>query len=301
MIRLYTLCFIFLSLSAYCQEKDSLNFWKKGGSFNLNFSQVGLKNWVGGGENSLSLTGLSTTFLTFDKDKRKWDSTLDIAFGILQQGTDRRLYKSEDKVILTSKGSRRIYKEHWSLSGLLDFRTQMAPGYEFGEDTTGERTRTLISRFMAPGFLVLTPGIEYHRGDDFYMVASPFAGKFTFVLDEELSNAGAFGVDPGQKVRAELGANFTAGYKKLLMENVTLNTRVMLFSSYESFGNIDVNWELQLLMKVNKYINAAFSSQLLYDDDIDVERDNGTTGPALQFKEVINIGLLYQFGDKQKK
>ena len=114
--------------------------------------------------------------------------------------------------------------------------------------------------------------------------------------DDALSARGAFGVPPGKKVRSEFGAYLNAGFKKALVENVNLDTKVSLFTNYQTFGNLDVNWELTLLMKVNKYITTSISTQLLYDEDIKVKREDGTTGAAVQFKEVINIGLLYQFG-----
>jgi hypothetical protein len=60
-------------------------------------------------------------------------------------------------------------------------------------------------------------------------------------------------------------------------------------------------------MKINKYLTTSITTQLLYDDDIDVLRkaakldDEGnilepaSIGPGTQFKEVLAIGFNYKF------
>jgi hypothetical protein len=84
---------------------------------------------------------------------------------------------------------------------------------------------------------------------------------------------------------------------------VTFSTSLELFSNYlKDPQNIDVLWENILNMKVNKFITASITTNLIYDHDIPVpvERTiNGVivpgTGPRLQFKEVLAIGLAYKF------
>ena len=50
-----------------------------------------------------------------------------------------------------------------------------------------------------------------------------------------------------------------------------------------------------IAMKVNKYISATVSTQLLYDHDIQILDSDGNTGPRTQFKEVIGVGISYKF------
>lgn len=275
-------------------KSDTIKVWKKSGKSNLNFSQVGLKNWVGGGQNSLSITAIQSLYLGYDKPAFKWTNQLDLGFGLLRQGRDPKFYKSDDKVVFISKASRKL-KHNVFTTALADFRTQMAPGYEYNKDTTGELRKKLLSRFLSPGYLLATVGFEYKAGSVFYLYASPLSSKFTFVTDDSLSAQGAFGIDKGEHVRKEFGAYLNMGVLKKLAPNVSLDTKLSLFSNYQTFGNIDVNWELLLLMKVNKYLATTISTQLLYDDDINITRENGTIGPDLQVKEVVNVGLLYQY------
>ena len=45
--------------------KADSSYWKKGSVINLGFNRVGLYNWAGGGQNSMSVQGLMNNFLFF--------------------------------------------------------------------------------------------------------------------------------------------------------------------------------------------------------------------------------------------
>ena len=264
--------------------QDAPKNWKTGGAVGLNFNQVGLKNWSGGGENSLAVNGLVNLFANMKKDKIAWDNTLELGYGLVKQG-ELGVRKSDDKIVLTSKFGREAVA-HWSYTGLLDLRTQFAGGYDY--KTT---PKTKISEFMSPGYLTLSLGAEFKPNDNFFALISPVTGKMTFVLDDTLSLYGAYGVDPGKNVRSELGWNLNSVYKRKLMENTDLQSKLNLFSSYKDLKHIDVNWENMLLMKVNKYITSSISTNILYDYDI-----KDTDGKAKwQMKEVISVGVMYNF------
>lgn len=268
--------------SVYSQ--DTIGPWKTGGAVGLNFNQVGLKNWSGGGENSLAVNGLVNLFANMKKDKISWDNTLELGYGLVKQGS-LGVRKSDDKIVLTSKFGREAI-EHWSYTGLLDFRTQFASGFDY--KTT---PKSKISEFMSPAYLMLSLGAEFKPNDNFFALISPVTGKMTFVLDDTLSHYGAYGVDPGKTVRTELGWNINSVYKRKLMENTDFQTKLNLFSSYKDLKHIDVNWENMLLLKVNKYITSTVSTNIIYDNDI-----KDSDGKAKwQLKEVIAVGFLYNF------
>ena len=86
------------------------------------------------------------------------------------------------------------------------------------------------------------------------------------------------------------------------MENVLFQTKLDLFTNYlKEPQNIDVNWENLIVLKVNKFITASISTQLIYDNDIQINVDsNGdgaidAVGPRVQFKEVVQVGFSYKF------
>lgn len=146
---------------------------------------------------------------------------------------------------------------------------------------------------MAPGYLSINLGFDYQPAGFISFSFSPAAGKFTFVSDNDLAAAGAFGVDPGKNSRAEFGANFLANLDLPIMENIRLTSTLNFFSSYEELGTIDTNWETLLVMKINKWFNATFGTQLIYDEDILIEMEDGTLDTAVQFKHVLNFGVNF--------
>jgi hypothetical protein len=104
-----------------------------------------------------------------------------------------------------------------------------------------------------------------------------------------------YGVDPGQKVRVEGGPSVRATIQKDLYENIRLRSNLNLFSNYAKVQNIDVNWEIFLILRVNKYITANISTHIIYDDDIRIPQEDGGEIPEIQFKNAINIGFAFEF------
>ncbi len=122
-------------------------------------------------------------------------------------------------------------------------------------------------------------------------------GKSTFLLNDSLSDKGAFGVELGETIRNEFGGFLKIGYNKEIWENVSLNTKVEFLSNYlEQPQNVDVNWEMLISMKINEYLSANLNTQLIYDDDINYIDESGKEhGPRIQLKEVFGVGFSYKF------
>ena len=288
------------------QSKDTLDGWKTGGVISLNLTQVSLTNWSAGGENSLSVNGILSLFANLKKGNSTWDNSLDLSYGMLQQG-DGDPRKTDDKIDFTSKYGQKAFK-NWYYAGLVNFKSQMAPGFNFPNDSTE------ISSFMAPAYVLGAIGMDYKPSEVFTFFISPLTMKMTIVNDQNLADEGRFGVEAaeyddfgvqtkkGLTTRSEYGGYLRALFKKDIMKNVNLQSKLELFSNYaENPTNIDVNWEVLISMKVNKFISATISTQLLYDDDIDIAVDNNNDGiidaegPRTQFKEVLGVGLSYKF------
>jgi hypothetical protein len=278
-------------LSGIAQEEaDTIKPWKFNGISSINFSQVSLSNWSAGGENSYAFNGILNLSANYSKDKNDWANTLDIGYGIQKQG-DQDFRKTDDHIDFLSKYGRKVSKSMF-FSAMLNFKTQMSDGKRYDPDTA------TISRLFAPAYLQAALGIEYKPNETFYAVISPVAGKLTMVLDDTLSAQGAFGVDPGDKTRMELGGSVAIGVKAEIMKNVTFNSTLGLFSNYiEDPQNIDVDWKVMINMKINDYLSANLNTQLLYDDNIaSIDDKTGEPGGAkVQFKEIFGVGLTYKF------
>lgn len=262
--------------------------------FNLNFSQVALSNWAGGGQSSMSITGLVNLFANYEKGKITWENSLNLGYGLQQQG-EGKLIKSDDRIDFSSQVGKKITKK-FSYAGFLGFKSQFTPGYNYPNDSV------IISDFLAPGYVLLSVGITYKPKKWIEAYVSPLTGKLTVVNNSVLSNAGAFGVTPGDKIRSEFGGMMRIQIQKNIAENVHLTTKVEAFSNYsENPDHIDVNWEALISMKVNKFLTASISTNLVYDHDVDISIDENKdgivdkVGPRVQFKEVLAIGLSYKF------
>jgi hypothetical protein len=272
---------------AEAAEGDTLRGWTTGGSTGINFSQVKLSNWAGGGESSISIGTLLKGEANYRMGRSLWENRANLAYGLIRQG-DRdlsRFRKTDDILELRSQYNHQLNGENLFVTALADFRTQMGPGFEY-TDVAGESMRSKISEFMAPAFLLTSLGATYKIPDRFTLTLAPVTGKFTFVNDAALSAEGAFGVDPGKRFRSEFGASLLSRYKKELFTNASLDSNLLLFANYETLSRIDVNWETTLMLKVNRFINTTIAAQLIYDHDI-IQKT--------QFRNVINVGFLFQW------
>ena len=127
-------------------------------------------------------------------------------------------------------------------------------------------------------------------------------GQATFVLDETLSQDGVFGVPKGDKSRNEFGVLIESLWDTEVIKNVIMKTRLSLYSDYlKDFGNIDVKWDLNFDLIINKYIQTNIGAYLIYDNDIkfkeDIDNDGEleTLGARLQLKQLLGIGVLVTF------
>ncbi len=310
-VLLTTLCallgtFLFAQTDTTAVDSAAIRPWKIFGVYSLNFNQVYLSNWVAGGESSVSGNSLFNINAQYKKGKTSWDNSLDLAFGGLIQG-DAAPVKTDDRIEFASKLGYEA-RSHLYYSALMNFRTQFAPGFKLPNDSVR------ISDFMAPAFINLGIGMDYKPNDDFAIFFGPLSTRVTIVNNQTLADAGAFGVkaavfddfgnkvSDGERIRYELGAFLKMTYRKKIMENVTFQTKLDLFSNYlETPDQVIVNWETLTSFKVNKYLSATVATNLIYDHNIDIPIDNNNdglfekTGPRVQFKQVLGIGLTYKF------
>lgn len=297
-------------------KSDTIKFWKTGGFTSANINQVSLSNWAAGGDNSFSITLLGNAFANYTKGKTTWENSLDLGYGLIRNGGIDKFRKNEDKIDFVSKFGHQINKNgHWFYSGLVNFKSQFAPGFNYPNDSIA------VSRFLAPAFMMVAIGLDYKPVDYVSIFMSPATGKFTFVNDQKLADAGLYGVQgaiyepttgalvsKGQTFRPEFGAYISAKFQKDVAKNVNLKTKLDLFNNYTDKNkpnrkNIDVNWETLISMKVNKFISVSLFSHLIYDNDINIPifstvggvKTQTGFGPRIQFKQVSGLGFSYKF------
>lgn len=267
--------------------------WKFGGLFNLNFNQAALSNWSAGGDNSsLSLSTFLNVHAFYKKGKHAWDNTLDLAYGFVST-TSLGTRKADDRIDLLSKYGYDVGK-NWYISGLFNFRSQFAPGYSY---PTAPLPRQLTSDFLAPAYILLSPGLNYKPNDNFSFFISPATARWVIVNNDSLSLKGAFGVDTAKKSRFEFGAFASISYNKKISASAVYNGRLDLFSNYlHNPQNISLNWTNVIAVKISKIISMSLAVNMIYDNDIKTVNANGTVGgPKPQIQELFGIGIAYKF------
>ncbi len=286
------------------------SFWTNINKLGINFSEVAFVNWNAGGNNSISALGNARFERNYKFRYIQWDNYMDLRYGLnLQEG--QKLRKTDDAIRLSSTfGLQRDTISNWYYSAKANFNTQFSNGYKY------PNRENPISRFMSPGYSFLGAGISYITKDqklNFYI--SPITQKATFVLDQELANKGTFGVqraildtdgnvlEPGKNVFLEFGFLVTNTWETEVYKNVLLNHRLSLYTDYlRDFGNIDVDWELNIDLKVNKYIVTTIGTHIIYDDNVLFDEEVNAQGlvvnpgkTRVQFKQLLGVGVSYAF------
>lgn len=304
-VLLLLLLFFFFSLQTSAQDESIKNLqseadkeikkdpndtlpktWKKGAIININLSQGSLSNWAAGGDNySLSLNSYLGLYAFYKKERHSWDNTLDVNFGYVNT-TSLGSRKNDDRVDLLSKYGYALNK-NLNISGLFNFRTQMAKGYTYDHDI-----KTLASAFLSPAYILLSPGFDYHPVKDFSIFISPATIRWVIVNNDSLSARGEYGVAPGKKSRSEFGAFATINYLKNLNKTVSYKGRLDLFSNYKhNPQNVDLYMTNLFAARIAKALSVTWSVDLIYDDDARLFGKN-KDAPRLQFKSLIGVGLL---------
>jgi hypothetical protein len=291
------------------KEKYAGPQWKQKNNVSADINQVSFTNWNSGGSNSISaLVGLRSA-LNYSDKFFNWKNNASISYGINKQQS-RELRKTDDLFELNSNmGYKPDSLSNWFYSARLNFRTQLTNGYKY------PNTDEPISRLMAPGYLFLGVGMEYgKRIEQLSFYFSPLTLKATFVLDEDLANAGSFGVTPaifddegnvlvpGEQIRREVGVLVTNSYQMELAENINVKNQLSLYSDYiNNFGNLDIDWRIDFDFKVNSFVRATLGSHIRYDDDVkiqtptEIEGEFDEAGAKVQWKQFLGVGFALDF------
>jgi len=261
------------------EDKKPIEGWNNFGNISLMLNQASFDNWIKGGDNSLALNGLINYNFNYTKQKNIWDTKLIMAYGVSK--INDFVKKTDDRFEINSTYGHQASKE-WFYSFFGSFKTQFDDGFDYKATPT-----ILTSRAFAPAYLQFGPGMLWKKSDNLKVNFAPVTSKLTFVTDDALSAAGAYGVDPGKHLRYELGLAINGYYKFDLMKNISMENILGLYSNYlDHPENVDVDYQMNMVMAINKYISANLGLNLLYDDNAIQD---------LQLKEVFGLGFNAKF------
>lgn len=305
MKRILLLVLVTLTIGASAQKVgDTIRAgnWEISGKLSLNLSQSYFSNWSAGGTSSLTTIGKFNLSANYKKGKHGWNNWLDLALGY-SLFADVEPLKTEDKIEYITAYEYELPK-HWYFTVMGKFASQFAKGYDYAVDSSVN----YVSRFMAPAWADIGPGIKYQPVDWFFVNLSPATAAWIIVNDQNLANAGAYGLTPAvtdtngvvlenaKTVKTMFGAKMMVVLNYEVVKNVTLGTKLELFSDYlETPQNVDVNWQVLLGFKVNDWLNVDLQTTLLYDDDVMIVDKDGNVGPRAQFREFLMLSVGYSF------
>lgn len=297
--------------SAAHAKNDSISKWNHKLRTQLSFNQLSLTNWATGGESSIAAKSMVNYKADYKMNGLSFSFENKFAYGLVGYA-GKRVEKTDDRLDLSVSLSHKA-SEHWNYTSMLTFKSQFANGYKYPDDST------LISAFMAPGYLNASLGLKYKPRSNLDVFISPASGKLTFVQNQELADKGAFGVTkavvdssgailkPGKNLMGEFGINLLANYSLDIGESVELSSTLILYNNYldedkSNRWNIDVDWETTINFSINKYLETVLFMHLKYDHDVKFPKYAELNGeqlrvgesPMLQFKESFGIAVTYR-------
>ena len=259
--------------------EEKPNGWNKNGMATVLLNQASFNNWLAGGQSSISGNAGFKYDLNYKSDTWTWDNKLTANYG-LTKINGQTLQKTDDRFEFNSLLGKKASGE-WYYSGFFNFKTQFDSGFD-------QANKSLkISHFFSPAYIQFGPGMLWKRNDNMKVNIAPATSK-VIIVHKHFTDAGpSFGVLQGQSSRYEFGAAINAYYKFKVMENVTAENILNLYTNYlEEVQNVDLDYTLNIVMKVNKYLTTNFAFQTIYDDN---------AYPGFQTRQVIGIGVNYGF------
>ncbi|HVG41892.1 MAG TPA: DUF3078 domain-containing protein [Chitinophagaceae bacterium] len=299
-----------ITFISFAQTTSVKKSWEKGGTIAIAGGQSGTRNSAVGIE-KFTVTGNVFVALWAKKkwNKNNWDNWADFSYGLINTSSTG-IRKGDDKLDLYSRWGHAVSNK-LALSVVANLRTQFSNGYDFSGDT-----KKRISGFFAPAYIVFSPGIQYKPFSYFSMHAGPMArwiittnAPYSLMYQggikpdgtTERTLAELYNVDPARKVRFEYGLYYSALFKKEVVKNVLLRSRLDVSSDFSTKsdslrhpGNVDVYFTNNVSMSINKWLKAIYSFDVVYDDDVKLFGASKNKA-ATQLKSVLGIGVGVSF------
>jgi hypothetical protein len=260
------------------KKEEVKDGWTKGGNVAITFNQSAFNNeWTAGGIGNTAANILVNYDFNLIKGNLIWDNKIIVDYGASKNKGEDNFSKNNDRLEFNSLVGKKA-KGFWYYSAYFNLKTQMDSGFDAA---SGFKT----SHFFSPAYFQAGPGMLWKKSDNLNVNFSPLAAKYIIVHDEF---AGAYGTDPGDTSALELGASIRGYYKVNLMKNISMENILALYTNYlDEPQNVDVDYTMNLVMSVNKYISTNLTFQAIYDDN--------TNPNGFQIREAFGVGVNFKF------
>lgn len=263
-------------------------------SFNgsLQFSQAYISpNWYQGGNNNLNML-LNTEFNIKLNEafhpNLLFETSIKYKLGMNSAPDDslRNYSISEDLFQLNSKFGVRAAKR-WFYSIQTQFKTQLFNGYK-------SNTNDLKAAFLSPGELNVGLGMTYNYANKkktftFDASVSPLSYNLKTCTNSRMDET-AFDIKAGRKSTSQIGSSGEGKLKWCIAHNITLTSRLFLFSNYEYFQG---DLENTLSFAINRFLSTQINVNVRYDSSS--PRISDSKWHKFQMKEILSFGFAYSF------
>ncbi len=264
-----------------------VNYWNTKTSVGINVNQAAFSdNWKGGGVNTLAIGALVNYKAEYSKESYSYVSELILQYGKVKNKNQLQK-KTTDRIYWDNKAAIQLSK-NWYFFGSINFQSQFDKGFSYPKDAQGNEIENLVSKFMAPGYLTESVGFEYRPNKYFSTRIGTGTARQTFITDTTLykTNPNNYGVVKGKNFRNELAFQIVTSFEKEIFQNIMLKTRYNMFIPYDNFGHIDHRLDINVVAKVNRFMNVSITGVGLYDRDTDSK---------IQGSQTLAMGLTFVF------
>jgi len=304
---------LFIGTQVIGQEQDTTEVkpWEINLGLGTDISQLlQINPKVGAGENRFGIGWVINSTANYKKDKLAWDNSVIWNFsiqrlgeGFLPGGEEKVPFqKSIDEIRLASKvGYKFNDKSKFFYAVDFSFLSQLTKTYDgnyLKDIKEPEIINDPISRFLAPGQVTFSVGIDYKPSKRFSFFLSPVGYKSILVLDDAIaddvvrnSQGEITGSVHGNPIttdetntilldynlaRHEIGSLFRASYTDIFQEGkIKLKSGLVMYFNYlTDASRIDYEWTTETNIQIIKGLHLSLFTSFFYDYDVFAYRSN---------------------------
>jgi len=276
MKKYFTLFFITLFFNALPQT-DSIqtNFWKTEGTVGLNINQIALSNWSQGGDNALAWTVVLNMAANYSSKDINLRNSLKVAYGRTKLGDAD--YRTNDNELFQE--SVLAYLLGWAIDPYISnsIRTSVGNGFDYKATPYFQ-----VASFFDPGYITQSIGFAYNRIEGFNTRIG-LAFQETFTNDYPQYSDDPDTKDEIEKFKFDTGIETVTEGRVTFEQNLSLTSKLRLFSRFNSLDVWDVRWDNTITAQVIKYVNVNLNVLLIYEKSQSLKT---------QIKEALQLGVV---------
>lgn len=273
-------------------------YWLSHFESSLQFAQNYISpNWHKGGVSTLNLTNRELFTYNYNKDKVKFDNSLEIKNNVYTAPKDTlRDYKVGDDVfrIYSNLGYRAYNNWYYTLE--VDFRTQLFSSY-------AENQNKKLAGLLSPFSINIGLGMKYdvnksfasskHKRFSLSANLAPLSYTYVRTVDKDIDLGRHFQKKEGQEnfpyKQNLFGSTVNATMTFQFSRNISWYSRFNYTTNYQ---RIQGEFENRLNMAISRFFSTIISLNLRYDDGISKKEDFDS---YLQINELLSFGFNYKW------